>query len=109
MSSKPRQLPNKLFYRIGEVSRLTGLEPYVLRYWETEFPQLKPEKGRSGQRVYKKEDIDRIIHIKQMLYTEGYTIAGARKKLSSRGPGQDFDGIIDTAKRELREILDILK
>ena len=82
MSSKPRQLPNKLFYRIGEVSRLTGLEPYVLRYWETEFAQLKPEKGRSGQRVYKKEDIDRILQIKQMLYSEGYTIAGARKKMS---------------------------
>jgi len=108
MSSKPRQLPNKLFYRIGEVSRLTGLEPYVLRYWETEFPQLKPEKGRSKQRVYKKEDIDRIIHIKQMLYSEGYTIAGARKKLSSR-PGQDLDSIIDSAKKELREILEILK
>ena len=108
MSSKPRQLPNKLFYRIGEVSRLTGLEPYVLRYWETEFPQLKPEKGRSGQRVYKKEDIERIIHIKQMLYSEGYTIAGARKKLNSRA-GQDLDSIIDSAKKELREILDILK
>jgi DNA-binding transcriptional MerR regulator len=108
MSSKPRQPPNKLFYRIGEVSRLTGLEPYVLRYWETEFPQLKPEKGRSGQRVYKKEDIDRIIHIKQMLYSEGYTIAGAKKKLSSRA-GQDIDSIIDMAKKELREILDILK
>jgi DNA-binding transcriptional MerR regulator len=106
MSSKPRQLPNKLFYRIGEVSRLTGLEPYVLRYWETEFSQLKPEKGRSGQRVYKKEDIDRIIQIKQMLYSEGYTIAGAKKKLGSRA-GQDLDSIIDLAKKELREILDI--
>lgn len=108
MSSKPLQLPNKLFYRIGEVSRLTGLEPYVLRYWETEFPQLKPEKGRSGQRVYKKEDIDRIVHIKQMLYSEGYTIAGARKKLNSKA-GQDLDSIIDMAKKELREILEILK
>jgi DNA-binding transcriptional MerR regulator len=108
MSSKPRQPPNKLFYRIGEVSRLTGLEPYVLRYWETEFPQLKPEKGRSGQRIYNREDIDRIIHIKQMLYSDGYTIAGARKKLSSRA-GQDLDSVIDVAKKELREILEILK
>lgn len=108
MSSKPRQPPNKLFYRIGEVSRLTGLEPYVLRYWETEFPQLKPEKGRSKQRIYKKEDIDRILHIKQMLYSEGYTIAGARKKLNSRA-GQDLDSVIESAKKELREILDILK
>ncbi len=108
MSSKPRQLPNKLFYRIGEVSRLTGLEPSVLRYWETEFAQLKPEKGRSGQRVYKKEDIDRILHIKQMLYSEGYTIAGARKKMSGKA-GQDPDSIIDSAKKELQEILEILK
>lgn len=108
MSSKPRQLPNKLFYRIGEVSRLTGLEPSVLRYWETEFAQLKPEKGRSGQRVYKKEDIDRILQIKQMLYSEGYTIAGARKKMSNKA-GQDPGSIIDSAKKELQEILEILK
>jgi len=84
------------------------LEPYVLRYWETEFPQLKPEKGRSGQRVYTKDDIDRIIHIKQMLYSDGYTIAGARKKLSCKA-GQDLDSILEVAKKELREILDILK
>jgi DNA-binding transcriptional MerR regulator len=90
------------------VSHLTGLEPYVLRYWETEFPQLKPDKGRSGQRLYKKKDIDNILHIKQLLYKDGYTIAGARKKLNGKA-GQDVEAVIESAKKELREILEILK
>jgi DNA-binding transcriptional MerR regulator len=107
MSSNP-QKPSKLFYRIGEVSRLTGLEPYVLRYWETEFPQLKPDKGRSGQRLYKKKDVDNIFHIKQLLYKDGYTIAGARRKLNGKA-GQDVEAVIESAKKELREILAILK
>jgi DNA-binding transcriptional MerR regulator len=107
MSSNP-QKPSKLFYRIGEVSRLTGLEPYVLRYWETEFSQLKPDKGRSGQRLYKKKDIDNILHIKQLLYKDGYTIAGAKKKLNGKA-GQDVEAVIESAKKELREILEILK
>jgi len=107
MSSNP-QKPSKLFYRIGEVSRLTGLEPYVLRYWETEFPQIKPDKGRSKQRLYKKKDLDSILQIKQMLYKDGYTIAGARKKLNGRGE-QNVEAVIETAKRELREILEMMK
>lgn|SRR5512143_727128 len=107
MSSNP-QKPSKLFYRIGEVSRLTGLEPYVLRYWESEFPQLKPDKGRSGQRLYKKKDVDNIFHIKQLLYKDGYTIAGARKKLNGKAV-QDVEAVIESAKKELREILEILK
>ena len=100
--------PSKLFYRIGEVSRLTGLEPYVLRYWETEFPQLKPNKGRSGQRLYSIKDIDNILHIKQLLYKDGFTIAGARKKLNGK-TGQDVEAVIESAKKELREILEILE
>jgi DNA-binding transcriptional MerR regulator len=90
------------------VSRLTGLEPYVLRYWETEFPQLKPDKGRSGQRLYKKKDIDNILHIKQLLYKDGYTIAGAKKKLNGKAD-KDVEAVIESAKKELREILEILK
>ncbi len=109
MSSKPKPpQPNKLFYRIGEVSRLTGLEPYVLRYWETEFPQLKPGKSSSGQRLYKKKDLDYILQIKQLHYEEGYTISGARKKLNGRGD-QDAEAVIESARRELKEILEILK
>lgn len=107
MSSKSPN-PSKLFYRIGEVSRLTGLQPYVLRYWETEFPQLKPEKGKSGQRIYTKKDLESILRIKQMLYDEGYTIAGARKKLNN-GHGRDREDVIESVKKELREILEILK
>ena len=109
MSSKPQQpQPNKLFYRIGEVSRLSGLEPYVLRYWETEFPQIKPDKGKSGQRLYKKKDVDTILQVKQLLYKDGFTIAGARKKLNNRS-GHDVETVIETVKKELREILEILK
>ena len=108
MSSNPQPQPNKLFYRIGEVSRLTGLEPYVLRYWETEFPQLRPDKGRSGQRLYKKKDLDHIVRIKFLLYQEGYTISGARKKLNGK-EGRELGDVLESAKAELREILEILK
>lgn len=102
------QKPSKLFYRIGEVSRLTDLEPYVLRYWETEFPQIKPDKGKSGQRLYKKKDLDAILRIKNLLYKEGFTISGARKKLNGRGE-QDLNAVVESVKSELREILEILK
>jgi len=107
-SNPPQQQLSKLFYRIGEVSRLTGLEPYVLRYWETEFPQLRPEKGKSGQRIYKKKDIENILRIKQLLYDDGYTISGAKKRLNG-GRGRDLDTVLETTKKELREILEILK
>ena len=90
------------------MSRLTGLEPYVLRYWETEFPQIKPDKGRSGQRLYTRKDLDTVLHVKQLLYKDGYTIAGARKRLNGRG-AQDVETVIETVKKELREILEILK
>jgi DNA-binding transcriptional MerR regulator len=107
MLSKPQQ-PSKLFYRIGEVSRLTGLEPYVLRYWETEFPQIKPDKGRSGQRLYTQKHLETIAQVKQLLYKDGYTIAGARKRLNGRGP-QDIETVIEAAKQDLREILEMLQ
>ncbi len=110
MSSNPQQQQSsKLFYRIGEVSRLSGLEQYVLRYWESEFPQLKPNKGKSGQRLYTKKDLDAVLHIKQLLYKEGFTIAGARKKLNSRGDRDALESAVETAKKELREILELLK
>lgn len=111
MSSKPQQTQanrNKLFYRIGEVSRITGLEAYVLRYWETEFPQIRPDKSKTGQRIYKQKDLDNILFIKQLLYIDGYTISGARKKLHG-GRDEDIFSVIDAAKKELREILEILK
>lgn len=69
-------------YRIGEVSRLTALQPFVLRYWEGEFPMLRPVKGPSGRRFYRQEDVDLVLKIKRLLYDEGFTIAGARRHLS---------------------------
>ncbi len=77
----------KLFYKIGEVSRLADVEPYILRYWETEFPMLAPRKNQGGQRVYQDKDLEMVLDIKRMLHEEGYTIAGARKKLSEPGRG----------------------
>src|SRR4030066_2103481 len=71
----------RLYYRIGEVSRITGLKPHVLRYWESEFKVIKPHKGGSLQRLYRKKDLDLILKIKKLLYEDGFTIAGARKKI----------------------------
>ena len=75
------EIPEKHFYKIGEVCQYTDTQPYVLRFWESEFPQLAPQKNRTGQRVYSRRDIDLIMTIKQLLYGEEYTIAGARKHL----------------------------
>jgi DNA-binding transcriptional MerR regulator len=72
-------------YRIGEVSRLTDLKPFVLRYWETEFPMLQPVKSSSGHRLYRQEDVDLVFAIKRLLYDEGFTIAGARRHLRDLG------------------------
>ncbi len=73
----------KLYYSIGEVAELTSLKPYVLRYWETEFPVLKPTKNRAGNRIYKDRDIKILFHVKYLLYDQKYTIEGARKQLKS--------------------------
>lgn len=72
---------DRLYYRIGEVSRITGLKPHVLRYWESEFKVIKPHKGGSLQRLYRKKDVETIFKIKKLLYEDGYTIAGAKKKI----------------------------
>ncbi len=82
-----------MFYRIGEACKKLDIQPYVLRYWETEFPVLAPRKSRSGQRVYAQEELRLIRRIKELLYEEGYTIAGAKKKLEAELSG---DGLADT-------------
>jgi DNA-binding transcriptional MerR regulator len=80
---------DKDFYRIGEVSRLTALKPFVLRYWETEFPMLEPVKSPSGHRLYRQEDVEMVLRIKRLLYDEGFTIAGARRHLREQnGEGE---------------------
>src|SRR5271154_229379 len=74
-------IPDKLFFRIGEVSQLVGVEPYVLRYWESEFPGLSPKKSSTGQRMFRRKDVELLLNIKHLLYNEKFTIEGARKAL----------------------------
>jgi DNA-binding transcriptional MerR regulator len=106
-------------YKIGEVCKLADVQPYVLRYWETEFPQLAPNKSGGGQRLYTRREIDVILRIKQLLYSEGFTIAGAKKKLETEDvapaappaaapPPKDLTRALLDVKRELRGILDLL-
>jgi DNA-binding transcriptional MerR regulator len=83
----------KDFYRIGEVSRLTNLKPFVLRYWETEFPMLEPVKSSSGHRLYRQEDVEMVLRIKRLLYDEGFTIAGARRHLREQNGALESEGV----------------
>ncbi len=102
---------DKLFYKIGEVSRLTGLESYVLRYWETEFAALRPQKSSGGQRVYTKKDVDLVLQIKRMLYEQGFTIAGARKRIRGRAPIDPVENraMLGQIRGQLQSILDDLR
>ena len=81
----PTEIPDKLFFKIGEVCELVGVQAHVLRYWETEFPSLQPQKNRAGQRTYRRRDVEMALRIRQLLYDEGFTIAGAKRKISSEG------------------------
>src|ERR1043165_1082580 len=103
-------------YKIGEVCRIADVQPYVLRYWETEFPSLAPNKSGGGQRLYTRREIDIILRIKQLLYSEGFTIAGAKKKLETEESpvpaaaapaGKDLTRALLEVKKELRGILDL--
>ena len=108
------QIPDdKRYFRIGEVSRIIGVEPYVLRYWESEFPQIRPSRADSKQRTYQKKDMEIILEIKRLLYEEKMTIEGARKRLASmRRAGEihaDPRDFIRNIKRELQDIVEQLK
>jgi DNA-binding transcriptional MerR regulator len=83
-----KTIPNKLFFKIGEVCEITDTQPYVLRYWESEFPSLAPAKNSSGQRIYRRRDIETVLRIKELLYEEGFTIAGAKKRLEMEMAGR---------------------
>ncbi len=91
MSQAASTIPQKLFFKIGEVCEIAGVQAHVLRYWETEFPMLAPQKNRAGQRTYRRRDVEMALRIKELLYDEQYTIAGAKKKLVSemRAPGKE--------------------
>src|SRR5436305_2782420 len=80
----PSEIPDKLYFRIGDVARLANIKPYVLRFWETEFPGLGPKKSGTGHRLYRRKDVEMVLEIKRLLYQERFTIEGARKFLESR-------------------------
>src|ERR1700683_4801856 len=91
------EIPDKLYFRIGEVSRLAGIKPYVLRFWETEFSSLGPKKSGKGHRLYRRKDVELVLEIKRLLYDKRYTIEGARKFLESRAreaTGKSSDGAL---------------
>jgi len=107
-------LPDKRYFRIGEVSAITGLKAYVLRYWQTEFSQINPVRSRAGQRLYRKADIDTVLEVKRLLYEKGLTIAGAKQHLRQRHkkPGSAEDKgpqILRELRAELMGIRDLLK
>lgn len=128
---KPTEIPNRLFFRIGDVAELAGVETYVLRYWETEFSKLRPKKASNGQRQYRRKDVETALEIKRLLYDQGYTIAGARKALKAKveqkkraAPAPRVQGSLfgdeptpsgidakelAAIKQELKEILSLLK
>src|SRR6185437_1292656 len=81
-------IPDKLYFRIGDVAKLCGVEAYVLRFWESEFPQLRPNKSGTGQRLYRKRDVEMVLKVRRLLHDEGYTIAGARQVLAQESVGK---------------------
>lgn len=101
--------PDKLFYKIGEVSKIVDVEPYVLRYWETEFSFLKPRKNKSGQRVYVKKDVELLITIKNLLYNERYTIEGVRKQLGFAAAASEAKPSKDVQKKEGRPASEVIE
>lgn len=140
MTITPEEIPDKLYFRIGEVARLAAIKPYVLRFWETEFPALDPKKSGTGHRLYRRKEVQLVLEIKRLLYEKRYTIEGARKFLdtrskngdppapspggvSKRSPGKQaspgkqtqtgfFDvpsPLLETVRKELREIAELLK
>jgi DNA-binding transcriptional MerR regulator len=125
---EPRpEIPDKLYFRIGEVSRLAGIKPYVLRFWETEFSSLGPKKSGKGHRLYRRKDVELVLEIKRLLYDKRYTIEGARKYLDSRARAGLTKGnggkagrsqgdlfvnsapVLEEIRKELIEILEILR
>jgi DNA-binding transcriptional MerR regulator len=84
----PLEIPDKLYFKIGEVAEIAGVEPYVLRYWESEFKEVSPVKSRSNQRLYRRKDIEIVLRIKELLYKEGFTIEGARKQIRESPKGE---------------------
>lgn len=127
-----QEIPDKLYFRIGEVARLAGIKPYVLRFWETEFPGLGPKKSGTGHRLFRRKDVELVLEIKRLLYEQRFTIEGARKFLEDRVKPQvvpasskrlrpaaqkkqadlfapDHGPLVEEIRKELRAIVDMLK
>lgn len=128
-ASQPTEIPDKLYFRIGEVAKLCGVPAYVLRFWESEFPQLRPNKSGTGQRLYRKRDVEMALRVKQLVHDEGYTLAGARqvlqensrkkptaldlplKKTSAERPEKQLQQLttaVGKVRKELQELLGML-
>ena len=115
------EIPDKLYFKIGEVSDLLGVEPYVLRYWETEFPVLSPKKSGTGHRLYRRKDVELLLRIKHLLYEKRFTIEGARQSLQAEGRAPKAKSArrvqqelfssdpLPEIRRELADILELLK
>lgn len=111
------EIPDKLYFKIGDVAKILGVEAYVLRYWETEFPEIRPSKSRTGQRLYRKTDVEKILHIKDLLYGQKFTIDGARRRLrgeviehrqadDQRQPALNFDdGETALSLKKMRDVV----
>jgi DNA-binding transcriptional MerR regulator len=131
-SAAPQEIPDKLYFRIGEVARLAGIKPYVLRFWETEFPSLGPKKSGTGHRLYRRKEVEMVLEIKRLLYEKRFTIEGARKFLETRGKAEParaakavkpakkaqaelfngppaLDSALQEIRKELRAIVEMLK
>ncbi len=112
MDKTAQKIPDKLFFKIGEVSSIADIRPHVLRYWESEFGELQPVKGKTGQRIYRRKDVELVLKIKNLLHSQRYTIEGAKKKLKEKKdlqsePVRQLDLSLD--KRKIRETLAALK
>lgn len=118
-------IPDRLYFKIGDVAEICGLETYVLRFWETQFPQLKPNKSGTGQRLYRRRDVEMVLEIKRLVHAEGYTLAGARHALEGSGrrreqasaaqssaspanSAEEIASIVRNARAELHEIVNLL-
>ncbi len=109
------QIPDKMYFKIGEVAELTGIKPHVLRYWEAEFGSFRPGKSRSKQRLYRRRDIELVLDLKDLLYNQGFTIAGARKRLREKRAGHSGQlnplptpdterGLLEEIRRDLLQL-----
>ena len=125
-ASEAPSIPDRLYFKIGDVARICGLETYVLRFWETQFPQLKPNKSGTGQRLYRRRDVETVLEIKRLVHAEGYTLPGARQALEQAQHGHNAQAslplpgaaqrkrrdstaaVITQARAELREIASLL-